>query len=116
MLIQLIRLVCLDDERSIVNAGDPDYVPVLELTDMDGDARISYGRVDMGYDEVVPIGGDLEADGDIDIADFGGVVGYWLNGCAEPDWCGDADIDKSGTVDIADLLILARRWLWGVGQ
>lgn len=37
-----------------INAGDPNFAPVPGETDIDGQARIMGGRVDMGTDEVVP--------------------------------------------------------------
>lgn len=35
-----------------INAGDPDFVPAPGATDIDGEARVLRGRVDMGADEV----------------------------------------------------------------
>jgi len=35
------------------NAGDPDYVPLEGETDIDGEARVQEGRIDMGADEFV---------------------------------------------------------------
>jgi len=34
-----------------VNAGDPEYSPVPGETDIDGEPRVVYGRIDMGADE-----------------------------------------------------------------
>jgi hypothetical protein len=33
--------------------------------------------------------------------------------CSEPGWCGGADFNKMGQVDIFDLLILTKYWLEG---
>ena len=34
-----------------INAGDPDFIPELNQTDIDGEPRLMLGRVDMGADE-----------------------------------------------------------------
>ena len=40
------------------------------------------------------------------------IVSHWLeSGCCYPDWCGGADLDVSGIVDMYDFAILAERWL-----
>jgi hypothetical protein len=39
-----------------INGGDPAYVPVTGETDIDGEARIVHGFVDMGADETVYLG------------------------------------------------------------
>jgi len=47
---------------------------------------------------------DLDADGDVDTADFVILAAHWLEiGCGEPDWCGGADLNRDGVVDINDL-------------
>jgi hypothetical protein len=38
-----------------INAGDPNYVPGPNDTDIDGEARVMFARVDMGADEFNPI-------------------------------------------------------------
>ena len=62
-----------------IDAGDPagDYT---DQTDIDGQQRVLYGRVDMGVDEVFPIAGDIDEDGDIDLVDFSYFCGHWLKG------------------------------------
>ncbi|MBN1788304.1 MAG: hypothetical protein JW806_07910 [Sedimentisphaerales bacterium] len=93
-----------------INAGDSgqDYTG---LTDSDGDLRVMYGRVDMGMDELSPIGGDFEPDGDIDIFDLAAIAENWVDSCTEPDWCQNCDINKSGRVDFSDFACFADHWL-----
>lgn len=62
-----------------IDAGDPaeDY---SGQTDMDGQDRVLYDTVDMGADEVFPIAGDVDKDGDVDLEDFSHFAGHWLKG------------------------------------
>lgn len=62
-----------------INAGDPasDYSGQV---DIDNQPRVAYGRVDMGADEVYPILGDSEPDGDVDFKDFARFANHWLLG------------------------------------
>jgi hypothetical protein len=60
---------------------------------------------------------DLDGDCDVDFADLSLFVDHWQEyGCAEPDWCGGADLTKDhadGTVDMLDVLEFAQHWLQG---
>jgi hypothetical protein len=59
------------------------------------------------------IAGDVAGLYGVDMADLMEVVNNWLEqGC--PAGCEQADIDNSGTVDLADLSILAANWMMGV--
>ena len=50
----------------------------------------------------------------VDFEDLAAFSSQWLNtNCQPPTWCGGADLDKSGTVDIIDLLIFVENWLVG---
>lgn len=62
-----------------IDAGDPagDY---SGQTDMDGQDRVLYDTVDMGADEVFPIAGDVDKDGDVDLEDFSYFAAHWLKG------------------------------------
>jgi len=55
---------------------------------------------------------DLDGDCDVDLPDFAGFASFWLNcDCADPDWCGGADFDRSGRVDMNDLAEFLECWL-----
>ena len=93
--------------RFVINRGDPsgDYTG---QADIDGEARVLYGQVDIGADEVYPAAGDFEPDEDIDLTDFALFVGQWPNSpCSGPDWCGNADFNTSSEVNLEDFVIFA---------
>jgi len=45
----------LRPDSPCINAGDPNYVAGPNETDIDGEARVMFGRIDMGADEFNPI-------------------------------------------------------------
>jgi hypothetical protein len=47
----------------------------------------------------------------VNLADFAILSAQWQNPCGIPDWCGGADINKSGTVDLTDLIIVVQNWM-----
>jgi hypothetical protein len=50
------------------------------------------------------IDGDLSDDCEVDLEDFSEFAVHWHeSSCSDPDWCGNADIDQSGDVDLEDL-------------
>jgi autotransporter-associated beta strand protein len=55
--------------------------------------------------------GDADLDGDVDVADLGGLATNWQTSAA---WTG-GDFDHNGTVDVNDLGLLATNWQAGVG-
>jgi hypothetical protein len=55
--------------------------------------------------------GDVNGDLFVDALDLQEFASHWLQaGCAEPDWCGGADIDHSGTVDLRDFAQIGWDW------
>jgi hypothetical protein len=64
--------------------------------------------------EVPGFEGDLEPDGDVDLADLQYFALRWMDtGCVAPDWCEGADLDFDGTVSLADFTKIAENWLKG---
>jgi hypothetical protein len=56
------------------------------------------------------ITGDIAGSYGVDYVDFAVFAAHWeQTGC--PTGCGNADINSSGTVDIADLTLFADNWL-----
>jgi hypothetical protein len=61
----------------------------------------------------VPVNADIAGDnGRVDIRDLAELGFHWRRtGCGEPNWCGGADLDRSGAVDFGDLYLLSGNWL-----
>lgn len=56
--------------------------------------------------------GDVNGDLFTDALDLQDLASYWLQaGCTEPDWCGGADINRNGRVDLGDFAELGWDWL-----
>jgi len=88
-----------------IDTGDPNYVAEANELDIDGDARVIAGRIDMGADEYT-FGelSDFSDDGIVNFEDFSILAYYWQDYvCDEPDWCEGCDYDESGTIDHNDL-------------
>lgn len=61
--------------------------------------------------------GDMTANWRVDMVDYAQFSMFWhRDDCSEPDWCGLADFNQDGIVDIKDLAILAMHWLEGAEQ
>jgi len=87
--------------------GDNGHVTPILSMDLDGEARIFDGSVDIGADEVVTNAFDLNNDGIINYFELGVLMQDWLH---EGDlW---ADFDKNGFLDFADYGALAEQWFW----
>ena len=87
-------------ESVCINAGDPNYIPEPNETDLDGKPRVIGGRIDMGayeYPNTLPV------------ADAGpNQVAYaWIDGIAE------VTMDGSGSYD-ADGDELTYLWRWSI--
>jgi hypothetical protein len=61
-----------------INAGDPNTVIVAGDTDLDGNARIRFGRIDIGAYEAGTHPMDFDQNGIVDFRDFGKFAQAWL--------------------------------------
>ena len=58
---------------------------------------------------------DFNMDEIVDLSDYGTLACHWLDeNCSEPNWCGGTDISRDGWVDMVDLALFEKYWLWGV--
>ena len=67
------------------------------------DNQFGFGLLSLSLDEATQ--GDLDGDGDVDIADILLLIAAWGG-----DGSNGADLDGDGDVDVADMLILIANW------
>jgi hypothetical protein len=59
--------------------------------------------------------GDITGGEGVDMSDFAFFAGHWGNtNCSNSNDCDGTDLDKSGMVDMPDLVIFANNWLSGI--
>ncbi len=92
-----------------INAGDPGYVPAVDETDIDGQVRVLYGRVDMGADEFFLVG-DVNDDRYVNVGDLQAVIAAWGSSLGGLNWNPKADLDGDLYVTVGDLQLLAANW------
>jgi predicted outer membrane repeat protein len=98
------------DGSPCIDAGDPQTTVGPNDTDLDGERRILYGRIDMGCYETILR--DFTADKQVDLSDLVILVSHWMeSGCTEPLWCGGVDMTFDGLVGLDDVSVFAERWL-----
>ena len=54
--------------------------------------------------------GDLDGDGDVDIADIMLVANCWHTAEGDPNYVAAYDLDDSGEIDIVDIMLVAVHW------
>ena len=97
-----------DETSATKDAGDPngDYG---DETDIDGEARIIYGRVDIGADEYYWSPADFNGDGKVNFTDYAMLADAWQTENAA------ISLDEDNDVDINDLALFCEDWLWLAG-
>jgi hypothetical protein len=46
----------------------------------------------------------------VSLQDLAVLASHWLDKCSSPNWCEYADVDMTGTVNLADFAHLAASW------
>ena len=96
------------DTSQCKNAGDPNGSYGSE-TDIDGESRVCYGRVDIGGDEYYWSKADYNKDEIVDFNDFAALANKWKIQDA------NISLDANSDVDIYDLDLFCNDWLWEAG-
>jgi len=87
------------------NRGDSNDIPPEE-TDIDGEGRIKYGKVDIGADEYYWSPADFDISGLVDFTD------YAILANAFDDYVEKCDLDCNDCINLADLELFCDDWLW----
>ena len=96
------------DTSQCKNAGDQNGSYGSE-TDIDGELRVCYGRVDIGGDEYYWSKADYNKDEIVDFNDFAALANEWKMQDA------GISLDTDSDVDIYDLDLFCNDWLWEAG-
>ncbi len=90
------------------DAGDNSSVPAESTVDIDDEARVFNGSVDMGADEIVTNPYDLNTDGIVDYAELKTFTDEWLQTGSSL----QTDFYDDDSIDFLDFALLAQQWLW----
>jgi hypothetical protein len=98
----------LDETSQCKDAGDPngDY---QWQTDIDGENRVYYGRVDIGADEYYWSAADFDESGNVNFDDFAYLDNSWQITDA------NISLDDDNDIDADDLALFCQDWLWEKG-
>ncbi|HPS55578.1 MAG TPA: right-handed parallel beta-helix repeat-containing protein, partial [Sedimentisphaerales bacterium] len=82
-------------------------------TDVDGESRVCYGRVDIGGDEYYLSLADFDEDGKVNFTDYGIFAAAWQNDSGDGNYYNETcDLEDNNSIDISDLSLFCEDWLW----
>ncbi len=101
----------LDETSQCKDAGDPngDYG---DETDIDGEERIRYERVDMGADEYYWSPADFDEDGFVNFIDYAILAAAWRSEPNDVNYNDVCDLQDNNNIDFNDLVLFCDDWLW----
>jgi hypothetical protein len=100
-------IYALDADSDLIDAG----VVIPGINDR-GDAAYTGSAPDLGAFEapLCALEGDLDRDGDVDVADIALVAGRWRMAAGDADWHERYDLDGDGTISVVDVMLVATHW------
>jgi len=86
------------------------YVRLIALSEVNGNPWTTMAELNV---LAIQPDTDINNDGKVNIEDFAVLATRWddENACSSPGWCGGADFDMSGTIDMSDFTYFAENWL-----
>ncbi len=101
----------LDETSQCKDAGDlnGDYG---DETDIDGEERIRYERVDMGADEYYWSDADFDEDGIVNFIDYAIFAAAWRSEPNDVNYNAVCDLQDNNNIDFNDLVLFCDDWLW----
>jgi len=101
----------IDEDSPCKDAGDPNG-NYGDETDIDGEARIINGRVDMGADEYYWSPADFNRDEIVNFFDYALFANAWQTNPPDDDYNDIFDLADNNSIDYADLAVFCDDWLW----
>jgi len=108
----------LTADSNCIDAGDPDFNPDANMTDIDGERRVVDGDgngteiVDMGADEYYRSPADFNSDGIVNFFDYALFANVWQKTSDVNDYNDIYDLVDNNCIDYADLARFCEDWLW----
>ena len=108
----------LSYDSKCMDAGDPDFEPEPNETDIDGEKRVVDGDgngtliVDMGADEYYWSPADFNLDEIVNFFDYALFADAWQATSGGPDYNDIYDLTDSNCIDCNDLAVFCEDWLW----
>jgi parallel beta-helix repeat protein len=88
------------------NAGNPTFTPPANETDIDGEARVKNGIIDVGADECFISPADFDDSGIVNAFDYRYLANDWKT---NPSYY---SLDDDNDIDGCDLALFCEDWLW----
>jgi len=104
----------LDGTSQCRDAGDPNGSYVGE-TDIDGEDRVKYERVDMGADEYYWSSADFDANGLVNFIDYAVLGAAWGTDVNDANYNEACDLADNNSIDFKDFELFCEDWLWQAG-
>jgi len=93
------------------DTGDPNG-NYGDETDIDGEARVINGLVDMGADEYYWSPADFNEDETVNFIDYAIFASAWQSEPNDDNYNEDCDLEDNNSIDYKDLALFCEDWLW----